>query len=168
MLQRAILLLHAVQDCSAWAAGASLAAAVLVPNVEFIFGLTGSTAAALLAFIFPAWVFLLAATPLRTSARADLDLLPCAPLLSSGLASGIMLCPCACCHADMLFSATLNELTCCSQLCSAHFCQVHWEQIQECVCHGPVDLAVQPTLIVPCKQQGWSVLDLCTSGSWSS
>ena len=54
-------------------------AAVLVPNVEFIFGLTGSTAAALMSFIFPAWVFLLAATSQRTSARADLALPQCEP-----------------------------------------------------------------------------------------
>ncbi|KAK9802660.1 hypothetical protein WJX73_002230, partial [Symbiochloris irregularis] len=54
--------------------GAALMAAVLVPNVEFIFGLTGSTAAALMSFVFPAWVFLLAATSQRTSARADLAL----------------------------------------------------------------------------------------------
>lgn len=64
-------------------AGASLAAAVLLPNVEFIFGLSGSTAAALLAFVFPAWTFLLAATPVRTAARPDLDLSPCMPLWSS-------------------------------------------------------------------------------------
>lgn len=38
--------------------GAALAAAVLVPNVEFIFGLTGSTASVVIAYLLPAALFL--------------------------------------------------------------------------------------------------------------
>ena len=58
------MMLHSYSDCNTYElvrciAGASLAAAIFVPNIEFIFGLIGSTAAALLAFIFPAWTFLL-------------------------------------------------------------------------------------------------------------
>ena len=34
-------------------AGTALSAAILVPNVEFIFGLTGSTASVVIAYILP-------------------------------------------------------------------------------------------------------------------
>lgn len=37
---------------------ASFSLAVLLPNVEFVFGLAGSTASTLLAFILPAAIFL--------------------------------------------------------------------------------------------------------------
>ena len=39
-------------------AGTALAAAILVPNVEFIFGLLGSTASVVIAYMLPAALFL--------------------------------------------------------------------------------------------------------------
>ena len=42
-----------------WPAGTALAAAIYLPNVEFIFGLAGSTASVLVAYIMPAGLFLL-------------------------------------------------------------------------------------------------------------
>lgn len=42
-----------------WAAGTALVAAIYLPNVEFIFGLAGSTASVLIAYIMPAGLFLL-------------------------------------------------------------------------------------------------------------
>ena len=53
-------------------AGVCLTAAVLVPNVEFVLGLTGATAAALIMGVLPASAFLLAALPAQTQARSDL------------------------------------------------------------------------------------------------
>ncbi len=40
------------------AAGTALATAIWVPNIEFIFGLTGATASVLLSYILPAITFI--------------------------------------------------------------------------------------------------------------
>ena len=45
-----------------YAAGTALVAAMFLPNVEFIFGLAGSTASVLIAYILPAAIFLIAST----------------------------------------------------------------------------------------------------------
>ena len=39
-------------------AGSALALAILVPNIEFIFGLCGSTVSVLISFILPAAIYL--------------------------------------------------------------------------------------------------------------
>ncbi len=63
-LRRALLQLSlqspsvSAEACPCVCAGTALAAAVLVPNVEFIFGLTGSTASVVIAYMLPAAVFL--------------------------------------------------------------------------------------------------------------
>jgi len=44
-------------------AGTALIAAVFLPNVEFIFGLAGSTASVLIAYILPAAIFLVVSRP---------------------------------------------------------------------------------------------------------
>ncbi len=44
-------------------AGTALIAAVFLPNVEFIFGLAGSTASVLVAYILPAAIFLVVSRP---------------------------------------------------------------------------------------------------------
>lgn len=44
-------------------AGTALIAAVFLPNVEFIFGLAGSTASVLIAYILPAAIFLVLSRP---------------------------------------------------------------------------------------------------------
>ena len=44
-------------------AGTALALAVFLPNIEFIFGLAGSTASVLIAYILPAAIFLSASRP---------------------------------------------------------------------------------------------------------
>eukprot|EP00884_Botryococcus_braunii_P010425 jgi/Botrbrau1/19384/Bobra.0338s0014.1 len=53
--------------------GLALALAIMVPNVELIFGLAGSAPAALLAFVFPAALFLAASASSRTVALFDTD-----------------------------------------------------------------------------------------------
>ena len=45
-----------------YAAGTALIAAMFLPNVEFIFGLAGSTASVLIAYILPAAIFLIASS----------------------------------------------------------------------------------------------------------
>ena len=47
-------------------AGTALVAAMFLPNVEFIFGLAGSTASVLIAYILPAAIFLITSAPPRT------------------------------------------------------------------------------------------------------
>lgn len=47
-------------------AGTALIAAMFLPNVEFIFGLAGSTASVLIAYILPAAIFLITSGPPRT------------------------------------------------------------------------------------------------------
>lgn len=56
----AIAVLNTLSCCKhhASCAGTALAAAILVPNVEFIFGLLGSTASVMIAYMLPAALFL--------------------------------------------------------------------------------------------------------------
>lgn len=86
-------------------AGASCAMAILLPNVEFVFGLAGSTASVLLSFILPAAIFLRTTGAQRGLLGAGVDMLHGSPLwrqrrrmagalLLFGLAAGLM-----CTHA---------------------------------------------------------------------
>ena len=59
----------------ACAAGASCAMAILLPNVEFVFGLAGSTASVLIAFILPAAIFLQTTGSQRGMLGASVDML---------------------------------------------------------------------------------------------
>ena len=54
--------------------GVCLAAAVLVPNVEFVLGLSGATAASCIMGVLPSCTFLVAAVPAQTLARSDLGI----------------------------------------------------------------------------------------------
>ena len=55
--------------------GASLATAVLLPNVEFIFGLVGATASTIIAFVLPAAIFLRATDQQRGMLGHDVNML---------------------------------------------------------------------------------------------
>ena len=59
--------------------GAALAMAVLLPNVEYVFGLAGSTASVLLGFIMPAAIFLQATSSQRGMLGHNVDMLRGSP-----------------------------------------------------------------------------------------
>lgn len=47
------------------AAGSALALAILVPNIEYVFGLCGSTVSVIISFILPASIYLKVASAQR-------------------------------------------------------------------------------------------------------
>lgn len=67
-------MLHVAQVLC-YPAATALVAAIFLPNVEFIFGLAGSTASVLIAYIMPAAIFLITSSvvtqPVGTFSQGD-------------------------------------------------------------------------------------------------